>query len=115
MFSRQTYLAATIPLVNAGTQFTGFALQNTSGTDDGIKVELLDANGASLAPAATFSFILPAGNKIARDVIKDWFGGTVPAGAVKVKMTVTSGNAPIQTLGMLGDSSAGTVAPVIPQ
>jgi len=115
MFSRQTYLAATIPLVNSGTQFTGLALQNTSGTDDGIKVELLDANGASLASPATFSFILPAGNKIARDVIKDWFGGTVPADAAKVKMTVTSGNAPVQALGMLGDSSAGTVAPVIPQ
>jgi len=115
MFSRQTYLAATIPLVNAGAQFTGLALQNTSGTDDGIKVELLDANGASLAPAATFSFILPARHKIARDVIKDWFGGTVPAGAAKVKMTVTSGNTPIQALGMLGDNAAGTVAPVIPQ
>lgn len=115
MFSRQTYLAAIIPLVNSGTQFTGLALQNTSGTDDGIKVELLDANGASLASPATFSFILPARNKIARDVIKDWFSGTVPAGAAKVRMTVTSGNAPIQALGMLGDSSAGTVAPVIPQ
>jgi hypothetical protein len=114
MFSRQTYLAATIPLVNTGTQFTGFALQNTSGTDAGIKVELLDASNASLTPAATFSFILPAGKKIARDVIQDWFAGSVPAGAAKVKMTVTSGPA-IQALGMLGDTAAGTVAPVIPQ
>lgn len=113
MFSRQTYLSAIIPLVNTGSQFTGLALQNTSGTDDGIKVELLDANGASLVPA--FSFILPAGNKIARDVIQDWFGGTVPAGAAKVRMTVASGNVPIQVLGMLGDSAAGTVAPVVPQ
>ncbi len=115
MFSRQTYLAATIPLVNSGTQFTGLALQNTSGTDDGIKIELLDANGASLTPAATFSFILPARNKIERDVIQDWFGGSVPAGAAKVRMMVTSGNVAVQALGMLGDSGAGTVAPVIPQ
>jgi hypothetical protein len=115
MFSRQTFLAATVPLVNSGTQFTGLALQNTSGTDDGIKVELLDTNGASLTPAATFSFILPGGNKIARDVIQDWFGGSVPAGAAKVRMTVTSGNVPIQALGMLGDNGAGTVAPVVPQ
>ena len=115
MFSRQTYLAATIALVNSGTQFTGLALQNTSGTDDGIKIELLDANGASLNPAATLSFILPAGNKIARDVIQDWFGGSVPAGAAKVKMTVTSGNVPVQAVGMLGDTGAGTVAPVLPQ
>jgi hypothetical protein len=115
MFSRQTYLAATIPLVNTGTQFTGLALQNTSGTNDGIKIELLDANSASLNPPATFSFILNTGNKIARDVIQDWFGGSVPAGAAKVRMTVTSGNAPVQALGMLGDTAAGTVAPVIPQ
>ena len=115
MFSRQTYLAATIPLVNAASQFTGLALQNASATDDGIKVELLDSNNASLSPASTFSFILPAGKKITRDVIRDWFGGTVPAGAAKVRMTVTSGLAPVQALGMLGDTSAGTVTPVIPQ
>ena len=111
MFSRQTYLAATIPLVQSATQFTGLALQNTSGTDDGIKVELLDANNASLANT---SFILHAGKKIERDVIQDLFNGTVPNGAAKVRMTVTSGNA-LQALGMLGDTSAGTVAPVIPQ
>jgi hypothetical protein len=115
MFSRQTYLAATIPLVQTAGQFTGLALQNTSTTDDGVKIELLDTNGASLTPAATFSFILPKGKKISRDVIQDWFGNSVPAGAAKVKMTVTSGNAPLQALGMQGDTVAGTVVPVIPQ
>lgn len=114
MFSRQTYLAATIPLVQSATQFTGLALQNTSGVDDGVKIELLDANNASLNPPATFSFILHAGKKVERDVIKDWFSGTVPNGAAKVRMTVTSGTAALQVLGMLGDSSAGTVTPVIP-
>jgi hypothetical protein len=109
MFSRRTYLAATVPLVNTATQFTGIALQNTSGMDDGIKVELLDAGNASLA---NFSFILPTGKKIARDVVQDWF--PPPAGAATVKITVTSGPA-LQVLGMLGDKSAGTVAPVIPQ
>ena len=111
MFSRQTFLAATIPLVQNATQFTGLALQNTSGGDDGIKVELLDASNASLANT---SFILHAGKKIERDVIRDLFNGTVPSGAAKVKMTVTSGNA-VQALGMQGDTSAGTVLPVIPQ
>jgi len=112
MFSRQTYLSATVPLVQNATQFTGLALQNTSGVDDGIKIELLDASNASLA---NNSFILHAGKKIARDVIKDLFSGTVPAGAAKVRMTVTSGNAAVQMLGMLGDTSAGTVTPVLPQ
>jgi hypothetical protein len=115
MFSRQTYLAATIPLVQTATQFTGMALQNTSGVDDGIKIELLDVNGASLNPAATFSFILHAGKKAERDVIQDWFNGTVPKDAAKVRMTVTSGNASLQALGMLGDTSASTIVPVIPQ
>src|SRR5579859_5291990 len=110
MFSRQTYLAATVPLVNSATQFTGIALQNTSSTDYGIKIELLDSGNASLA---NLSFILPAGKKMARDVIQDWFPSP-PAGAVTVRITVTSGPA-LQVLGMLGDTSAGTVTPVLPQ
>lgn len=115
MFSRQTYLAASIPLVNSGTQFTGLSLQNTSSQNAGIKIELLDASNASLANT---SFILPgltgtAGKKITRDVIADWFPAP-PAGATQVKVTVTSGPA-VQVLGMLGDTSTGTVTPVIPQ
>jgi hypothetical protein len=111
MFSHQTYLAATIPLVQTATQFTGLALENTSASDDGIKVELLDANNVSLANT---SFILHAGKKIERDVIQDLFNGTVPKDATQVRMTVTSGNA-VQALGMQGDTSAGKVLPVIPQ
>jgi len=113
MFSRQTFLTAVIPLVNSGTQFTGLALQNSSTTiDDGVKIELLDAGNNSLANT---SFILPARKKLVRDVIQDWFAGTVPAGAAKVRMTVTSGSVPLQALGMLGDSSTGVVTPVLAQ
>jgi hypothetical protein len=115
MFSRLTYLSATIPLVNSGTQFTGLSLQNTNSQDAGIKIELLDSGNVSLA---NVSFILPgltgtAGNKITRDVIADWFPSP-PAGATQVKVTVTSGPA-VQVLGMLGDTSTGIVTPVIPQ
>jgi hypothetical protein len=116
MFSRLTYLSATIPLVNSGTQFTGLSLQNTNALDSGIKIELLDASNASLANT---SFILPglsggrAGKKITRNVVADWFPSP-PSGATKVKVTVTSGPA-VQVLGMLGDTSTGTVLPVIPQ
>jgi hypothetical protein len=115
MFSRLTYLSATIPLVNSGTQFTGLSLQNTSSQGAGIKIDLLDAGNASLANT---SFILPgltgtAGKKITRDVIADWFPSP-PAGATQVRITVTSGPA-VQVLGMLGDTSTGTVTPVIPQ
>jgi hypothetical protein len=115
MFSRLTYLSATIPLVNSGTQFTGLSLQNTNSQDAGIKIELLDSGNVSLA---NVSFILPgltgtAGKKITRDVIADWFPSP-PAGATQVKVTVTSGPA-VQVLGMLGDTSTGIVTPVIPQ
>ena len=115
MFSRLTYLSATIPLVNSGTQFTGLSLQNTDSQNAGVKIELLDASNASLANT---SFILPgltgtAGKKITRDVIADWFPSP-PAGATQARVTVTSGPA-IQVLGMLGDTSTGVVTPVIPQ
>jgi hypothetical protein len=116
MFSRLTYLSATIPLVVSATQFTGLSLQNTNALDSSIKVELLDAGNNSLANT---SFILhglgagTAGKKITRDVIADWFPSP-PAGAAKVLVTVTSGPA-VQVLGMLGDTSAGTIVPVIPQ
>jgi hypothetical protein len=116
MFSRLTYLSATIPLVNSATQFTGLCLQNTAANDSAIKIELLDTSNAALA---NISFILPGvgggtlGKKITRDVVADWFPSP-PAGAVKARVTVTSGPA-VQVLGMLGDKSAGTVAPVIPQ
>jgi hypothetical protein len=119
--SATTYLTATIPLTTGGTKFTGLSLQNTAaGIDDGIKIELLNASNAVVG--SPVSFILPgiaaggtAGKKITRDVIADWFAGSVPAGAVTVRMTVTSGNAPIQALGMTGDTATGVVTPVIPQ
>jgi hypothetical protein len=117
MFSRLTYLSATIPLVTGGTQFTGLSLQNTNSQDAGIKIELLDASNASVATLP--SFILPGigtgrvGSKITRDVIADWFPSP-PAGATQVRVTVTSGPA-VQVLGMLGDTSTGIVTPVIPQ
>ncbi|HEY2498666.1 MAG TPA: hypothetical protein VGK24_16520 [Candidatus Angelobacter sp.] len=116
MYSRQTYLSATIPLVNSSTQFTGLSLQNTNAADAGIKIELLDASNAALANT---SFILPGlgggnvGKKITRDVVADWFP-SLPAGAVNVRVTVTSGPA-VQVLGMLGDKTTNTVSPVIPQ
>jgi hypothetical protein len=115
MFSRMTYLSATIPLVVSATQFTGLSLQNTNASDSGIKIELLDAGNNSLANT---SFILhglgagTAGKKITRDVIADWFPSP-PAGAAKVQITVTG--PPVQVLGMLGNTSAGTIVPVIPQ
>jgi hypothetical protein len=107
MFSRVTYAAGTIPFVNSGTQFTGIAFQNITGAPATIKVELLDGTGTSLNSA---SFTLPTGQRVARDVA-DLFPAP-SASAVTVRATVTAGSA-IEMLGMLGDTAAGTVTPVV--
>ncbi len=107
MFSRVTYTAATLPFTHAGTQFTGLAFQNITTAPTTIKVELLDANSVSLSSA---SFTLPGRTRAARD-IADFFPAP-PAGAVTVRATVTAG-APVQMLGMLGDTSTGAVTPVV--
>jgi hypothetical protein len=111
MFSRKTYTQATIPLVNSATQFTGLAVQNTSGLLTTIVIMLTDDGG--ITNLGTVQFQLADRKKSTRDVIADFFSGTVPAGATKIK--VTSQSQPVQVLGMLGDTSAGTVVPVIPQ
>jgi len=110
MFSRQTYTTATIPLVTSATQFTGVSIQNTSGAQSVIDISLV--NDANASVSATVQVTLPTGKKITRDVIADFFSGTVPAGATKVKV---SSPVNVQVLGMVGDTSAGTVVPVIPQ
>jgi len=107
MFSRVTYTTATLPFTHAGTQFTGFAFQNITGTSATIKVELLDANGASLNST---TFALPTGIRAVRDIL-DFFPAP-PAGSVTVRAGVTAGS-PIQMLGMLGDTSTNVVTPVV--
>jgi hypothetical protein len=107
MFSRVTYTSATLPFVHSGTQFTGIAFQNITGSPATINVELLDANSASLS---SFSFTLPSGNRAARDVV-DFFPSP-SASATTVRATVTAGS-PIQMLGMRGDSASGAVTPVV--
>jgi hypothetical protein len=112
MFASQvTFTGGTLPLptVLNGTQFTGLALQNTSTTDAGIKLELLDAGNVSLVTPVTFT--LTAGKKITRDVIADWFP-SAPAAATKVRVTLTSGPTAIQMLGMQGDTATGTINPI---
>lgn len=107
MFSRQTFNTATLPYVTDATHFTGLALQNPGATDSTVLIEMLNANNVALEST---TIVLPASTKIVRD-IKDWF--TVPFGPqeVTVRATVTTGP-PLQMLGLLGDSVAGTVTPV---
>ena len=108
MFSQQHFNVGTFKYVAGGTQFTGIALQNTAKVDDTVKIELLDASGNSLATAPTL--LLPARSQIVRD-IADLVTST-PAATASLRVTVLTGQ-PIKMLGMLGDSSAGTVVPVV--
>jgi hypothetical protein len=109
MFSQQTYTNTTIPLVNNATQFTGVSIQNTSGSPLTIAISLVNDSNVNLG---TVQVTLPNRQKITRDVIADFFSGTVPAGATKIKISSPQN---VQVLGMLGDNSAGTVVPVVPQ
>jgi hypothetical protein len=110
MFSRQTYTTATIPYVNDATHFTGMALQNTSTADATFSVDLLDSNGAVLPGGATGQ-TLHAGTRMARD-INDWIPA-IQGTPAKVRVTVTAGPSTLQMLGLLGDTAAGTVTPVV--
>lgn len=107
MFSQQLFTVGSFAYSASATQFTGIALQNTATTDATVKIELLDASGNSLATAPLV--LLPARRKMVR-AISDLFA-SVPAGTTQVRATVTTGPS-LRMLGMLGDSSAGTVAPV---
>jgi len=60
--------------------------------------------------SSSSSFTLPSGKRVARD-IADFFPG-LSASAETVRATVTAG-APIQMPGVLGDTSTGTVTPIV--
>lgn len=109
MFSRQTYGTAAIPYVSDATHFTGFGLQNTSGTDATFRVELLDSGGNVLPNSTVVS--VRAGKRIVRD-IHDWIP-VISGTPATVRVTVVSGPAKLQMLGMVGDLAAGTVTPVV--
>jgi hypothetical protein len=110
MFSQQHFVTGTFPFKAGGSQFTGIAVQNTDGsTGATVQIDLLDANGNSVAsPAAVL--LVGARKKLVRD-IADLFTG-IPSTAVTVKATVTTGP-PVKMLGMLGDTSSGSVVPVV--
>lgn len=111
MFSRKTYSVATFPYSVDATHFNGLALQNASSVDATFNVELLDANGLAL-PSAADGVLLPAGQKMTRD-IQDFIPGPSP-GAKTIRVSVVTGPSNgLQMLGMVGDTAARTITPVI--
>ncbi len=110
MFSRQTYTTATFPYATDATHFTGLALQNTTAIDATFNVELLDAAGNPL-PSSALGVAVRAGKKIVRD-IQDLIPVIVGTPAT-VRIMVASGPPALQMLGMVGNTVAGTVSPVV--
>jgi hypothetical protein len=72
---------------------------------------LLDGTG-NLLPNSAKGVVVRAGKKITRD-IADWIPVITGGPPARVRVTVTSGPAQLQMLGFVGDTVAGTVAPVV--
>ena len=106
IFSRQTYTSAKLAWTKSFTLFTGLALQNPNATAAQVKLELLSSAGQVLQ---SFSFSLPSMTKATRDLLEVFPSGIFVNGA-SVRITATQ---PIQMLGLQGDTSINTVAPLV--
>ena len=109
LFSQATWSLAYFKPVLNGSQFTGLALQNSTATPSQVRLQLFASNGTLLA---TTSLKIDAYKRISRD-LTEFFVGVVPGNGTEVKAKVTSGP-PVQMLGLLGDSTLGTVDPLDP-
>jgi hypothetical protein len=109
LFSQITWSLAYFKPVLNGSQFTGLALQNATATPSQVRLQLFASNGTLLA---TTSLKIGAYRRISRD-LTEFFVGVVPGNGTEVKARVMSGP-PVQMLGLMGDSTFGTVDPVDP-
>ena len=105
LFARRTYTDATLPWTRSASRFTGLAVQNPGASAAEILVEMQSAAGNTLG---SFSFSLPVGSKITRD-LREFFAGA-PAEAVSLHIR---SSVPVQMLGLLGDDATGDVVPVL--
>jgi hypothetical protein len=108
IFSLKTSVNAVLPptvLPQFNSPYTlGVAVQNPGTAPADVTLELVSASGPPVA-AATIT-LAPRG-KISR-ALTEWFAGAIPTGAsVRVRATQ-----PIQVLGLLANSTDGTVLPV---
>jgi IPT/TIG domain-containing protein len=105
LFSRTTYTSASLAWTRNATTFTALAAQNPRASSADITVEMLSATNQVMG---SFTFPLPPTSKITRD-LTDFFA-QAPVDAVSVHVTSTQR---VQLLGLLGDTAAGAVVPVI--
>jgi hypothetical protein len=108
IFSLKTSVNAVLPampLPQFNSPYTvGVAVQNPGTGPADITLELFSAPGP---PIASTTITLASRGKITR-ALSEWFTGTIPAGAsVRVRASQ-----PVQVLGLLADSTNGTVLPI---
>ncbi|HET7206189.1 MAG TPA: IPT/TIG domain-containing protein [Terriglobales bacterium] len=108
LFSQATWSLAYFKPVLSGSQFSGLALQNATATPSQVRLQLFGSNGTLLA---TTSLTIGAYRRISRALSE--FFGVVPGNGTEVKVKVTSGPR-VQMLGLLGNTTLGTVDPVDP-
>jgi hypothetical protein len=108
IFSLKTSVNAVLPampLPQFNSPYTvGVAVQNPGTVAADITLELVSAPGP---PIASATITLEPRGKITR-ALSEWFTGTIPAGAA-VRVRATN---PIQVLGLLANSTDGTVLPL---
>ena len=106
IFSSQKYASAGLPWTKSSTVFTGLALQNPNTTAAQVTLQLLSSTNQVLQ---SFSFPLPSRTKVTRDLLEVFpVGAFINGASVRI-----SASQPIQMLGLQGDTSINTVAPLI--
>jgi hypothetical protein len=103
IFAGKTFRTGSLTVKRNGFQFTGLALQNQSNTAVTVTLKLFSRLNSLIA---TKQISLPATSKSVADVL-EIFSMAQTDNYVRV-----SASAPMQMLGLLGDDSAGVVAPV---
>jgi hypothetical protein len=105
IFPAQSLSSALFAPPASGT-FFALALQNPDAADSTVSIELWD-QGAVVASA---SVALPSRSKVSRDV-SELFPSVTPGAGSFFQLTAT---VPVQMLGLNGDETDGSVAPVLP-
>ena len=103
IFAGKTFRTGSLTVKQNSFQFTGLALQNQSNVAVTVTMQLYTRQNALIATKQT---VLPAASKSVADVL-EIFSMAQTDNYIKV-----STSAPMQMLGLLGDDSAGVVAPV---
>lgn len=107
LFPRKFMTAAAFLLPpDAGTTYSGLAVQNLQSAAAAIRVSLIAADGGTVGQR---SFLLPPDSRMIQKAA-ELVAAAPPAGS----HWLLEANAPVQMLGLSGDDSTGVVSPLLP-